>query len=306
MKPILVLTGASGFIGARLVEAAVLAGYDVRQLVRRFDRPAPAGVTQFLWDPASGTIDDAALADAYGVICLNGVGLLDRPWTASYKRALWRSRLDSVRTLVTAFARTCTPQVFISGSAIGFYGPDRGDELLSEGSSRGEGFLAELCNAWESAALETGELGARTVLVRTGLVMGADGGMLGLLQHPYRIGLGAKLGGGMNWMSTIARDDYVRAMLFILANQEISGPVNMVNPEPIRNRDWHRLLARHVGRPAFLAVPSSILRLLAGEMAREAILASQRVSPDVLLEHGFTFLAPRVEDVFEHELPMRR
>ncbi|QTG76226.1 TIGR01777 family oxidoreductase [Trueperella pecoris] len=304
--PVLVLAGASGFIGSRLVEAALSAGYRVRRLVRSADAAAIDGVEDFLWDPSAGTIDDAVLAGAYGVICLNGAGLLSRPWTPSYKKVLWDSRIDSVTTLVSAFAKANhKPKVFISGSAIGYYGADRAGEYLSEGSASGEGFLAELCRAWEEAAGPASGMGIRTVVVRTGLVMGQDGGMLGLLQHPYRAGLGAQLGDGTGWMSTIARDDYVRALLFLLREDDVEGPVNMTNPDPVPNKAWNKLLAEHVGRRAFLAVPRPVLMLVAGQMGRETMLASQRVYPDVLFDHGFEFLAPTVEDIFSHELPMR-
>lgn len=301
MRRALVLAGASGFIGSRLVDAAVASGYEVRQLLRTPGRQAPAGVTQFTWDPAPGTIDDAALAGAYGIICLNGAGLLSRPWTDSYKRALWESRLGSVETLVSAMG-SHRPQVFLAGSAIGYYGPDRGDEVLTESSAAGSGFLAELCEAWEAASSAAENLGVRTVQLRTGLVMGADGGMLGILQHLYRAGMGARLGDGSAWMSAIARDDYVRALLFLLT-RDVSGPVNMVGPEPVRNAHWHEALARHFHRPGFLSVPTPALRL-AGEMAREAVLASQRVYPQELTDHGFTFLAPTIEEIFARELPL--
>lgn len=302
MSRVIVLAGASGFIGSRLIEATLSSGYEVRQLVRSPRRSATAGVTYYAWDPAAGTIDESALAGAYGVVCLNGAGLLSRPWTAAYKRTLWDSRLSSVATLVGAM-RSHRPEVFLSGSAVGYYGPDRGDEILTEGSTSGSGFLARLCEAWEEGALTAERLGVRTLRLRTGLVMGGEGGMLGILQHPYRMGLGAKLGDGSAWMSTIARDDYVRALLFLLAHDEVSGPVNMVGPNPVRNAFWHRALARHFRRPAFLTVPTPVARL-AGEMASEAVLASQRAYPRALLDHGFTFLAPDVEEVFAHELPL--
>ncbi|MDP9807064.1 uncharacterized protein (TIGR01777 family) [Trueperella bonasi] len=305
MKPILLLAGASGFIGTRLIEASVSAGYDVRRLVRSDDAEPVAWVENFLWDPARGQIDEAALDGAHAVICLNGAGLFSKPWTDSYKQILWDSRIDSVRTITDALiARDDRPHVFISGSAIGYYGPDNGDTVLTEDSPNGGGFLGELCEAWEGEANRAADAGIRTVTARTGLVMGASGGMLGILQHLYRIGFGTQLGDGTNWMATIARDDYVRALLYILLTDSIEGPVNMTSPDPVPNKIWHRALAEHVNRPAFLRAPEFAMRLALQDFADEAVLASQRVMPQKLLEHGYTFIAPTVPAIFNHEVPM--
>lgn len=302
--PILVLAGASGFIGSRLIEASLSAGYDVRRLVRSNDAEPISGVEDFQWDPADGRIDVSVFDGAYGVICLNGAGLFSRPWTDSYKEVLWDSRIDSVRTIVDALkARTDRPEVLISGSAVGYYGADNGDQILTEDSPNGGGFLGELCSAWEAEANRAADVGLRTVTVRTGLVMGADGGMLGILQHPYRIGLGAQLGDGSNWMPTIARDDYVRALLYLLLHDDISGPVNMTSPDPVQNKEWHQDLADHFNRPAFIRAPEFAMRLALQDFADEAVLASQRVHPQKLLDHGFAFLAPTVPDIFNHEIP---
>ncbi|VEI12566.1 TIGR01777 family oxidoreductase [Trueperella bialowiezensis] len=315
--PVLVLAGASGFIGTRLVEAAKAAGYEVRRLVRS----APERAGDYQWDPASGTIDTSVFDCAYGVICLNGAGLFSRPWTASYKRVLWDSRIDSVCTIADSLAARAQregadalPQVFIAGSAVGFYGSGRPDTdgtvtrsayaILTESSPNGTGFLAELCMAWESEANRVADLGIRTVNARTGLVMGQSGGMLAILQHPYRIGLGARLGDGENWMPTIARDDYVRALLCILREPDLSGPVNMTSPDPVPNKVWHRALADHFRRPGFLAVPELPMRITLGDFANEAVLASQRVMPQKLLDHGFRFIAPTVPEIFSHEIPV--
>lgn len=303
-KPKLVLAGASGFIGSRLVEAALSAGYDVRRLVRSTDAEPITHVEDFQWNPSEGRIDASVFDDVYGVICLNGAGLFSRPWTDSYKKIMWDSRIDSVRTIVDALtARTDRPKVFISGSAVGYYGPDSGDQILTEASPNGGGFLGELCEAWEAEANLASDVGIRTVNARTGLVMGADGGMLGILQHAYRIGLGAQLGDGTNWMATIARDDYVRALLYLLLHTEISGPVNMTSPDPVRNKEWNKSLAEHFNRPAFIRAPEFMLRLALQDFADEAVLASQRVIPQKLTDHGFWFLAPTVPEIFNHEIP---
>lgn len=306
-RPKLVLAGVSGFIGSRLVEAAVSAGYQVTRLVRSpSDETAGDHVTDEAWDPTVGELDESVLAGAYGVVCLNGAGLFSRWWTDSYKKKLYRSRIDSVVTIVNAIERLAPdarPEVFLSGSAVGYYGPDSGDAILTEESHPGTGFLSGLCVDWEREAHKAEALGARTVLLRTGLTMGADGGMLGILQHLYRAGLGGQLGDGQAWMATISVVDHVRAMLFALRTPEISGPINVVAPDPVRNEDWNKQLGEHLHRPAIMRVPAFAMRLGLGQIADEAALASQRAYPAALEEAGFRFTAPSVADIFRQALP---
>lgn len=309
-RPSLVIAGATGFIGTRLVEAAIAAGYQVTRLVRSLPREVPEHCTDVVWNPSAHDLDERVLAGAAGVVCLNGAPLVGKVWTRSYKQTLWRSRIDSVDTIVDAIVRLPAdnrPACFISGSAIGFYGPDCGDAVLHEGSSQGAGFLAELCGAWESCAQRCAEeAGVRTVSVRTGLVMGADGGLLGILQHLYRAGLGGQLSDGKAWMSTISVIDHVRAILFLVARDDIEGPVNLTCSEPCENKVWNRLLGRHLQRPAVLRVPCGPLATLFPYAVGETVLASQRALPIRLLDAGFIFTAPHVADIFDSILPQKR
>ncbi|AZQ76281.1 TIGR01777 family protein [Flaviflexus ciconiae] len=299
----LIVSGATGFIGTALTKRAETKGWDVTKIVR--SNPAPGDIT---FDPQSGTIDERQLAGADAVVCLNGAGLFSRPWTDSYKKTLLESRLTSVNTLTEAFARLEEPDRpthFLTGSAIGYYGAGRGDEILTEESGPGSDFLADLCVQWERAGHVATDLGIRHSALRTGLVMDSGGGMLGLFKHLYRAGLGTKLGSGEQWMSTISLDDHVRATLYAIENQ-LEGPINLSSPEPLRNADWHRLLAAYVHRPAFLTAPAPVMKLALGDFAEQAALASQRVMPRYLEDAGFEFSAPTVLEIFDQALPPKK
>lgn len=302
----LVIAGASGFIGSALVDTALSSGYAVTCLVReRKKNKENTDVNYVAWDPSAGSIDESVLAGSTAVITLNGASLFGGVWNKSYKKKLWKSRINSVRTLVDAIARLDDdrrPSVFISGSAVGFYGPDAGDDILTEDSPRGEGFLAELCDAWEAEARRvTDECGVRSVMVRTGLVMGRSGGLLKRLLPLYKLGLGVQLGDGKAWMSTISLDDHVRSILHAVVTESLVGPYNAVCPQPIRNASWNKLLARFVNRKAVLRAPGFALKL-AGDISTEAILASQRAIPRKLLDTGFEFNAPEPASIFRREL----
>ncbi|AZN28988.1 TIGR01777 family protein [Flaviflexus salsibiostraticola] len=294
------ISGASGFIGTALVDAAREDGMAVVRIVR--SKPEPGDI---VFDPARGDIDHRELAGADAVVCLNGAGLFSKPWTASYKETLLRSRITSVRTFTDAFERLPEderPTHFITGSAVGYYGADRGDELLTEASGPGDDFLARVCVAWEEAGERAVDLGIRHSALRTGLVMDGSGGMLGLLKHAYRLGLGAKLGDGSQYMSTISLADHVRATLHVIRNS-VDGPVNLTGPHPVTNREWNRLLARHVNRPAFLTVPRFAMKLALGDFAEQAALASQNAYPARLESTGFEFTARTAEEIFAQALP---
>lgn len=303
LKRTLLLAGGSGFVGGRIKWEAARQGWAVRQLVRDSSSP-------WHWDPDSGSIADGVLDGVDAVICLNGVSL-GRRWTAAYKEKLWRSRVDSVSTLAHAVAKAhadgrmgsmgSSPEgpVFLSGSAIGFYG-SRGDELLDEDSTPGTGFLAELCEAWEKAAQPAADAGLRTVQLRTGLVMGTDGMLLKMVLPLYRFNLAGPLAGGRNWMSCISGEDIARAILF--AAEHLSGPVNLTAPYPVKNKEWNKELARALGRTAFLPVPGWAIKAVLGEFGTEAVLASQRVQPGKLLDAGFAFRNPTIQKIFAAEM----
>lgn len=295
-----IISGASGFLGSALVDAAEAEGHDVIRAVR--SHPGPGDI---IFNPARGEIDHRALAGADAVICLNGAGLFSQLWTERYKQTLLRSRVTSVRTFTDAFARLPEderPRHFITGSAVGYYGADRGDELLTEASEPGDDFLARLCVAWERTGERAIDLGMTHSALRTGLVMDGSGGMLGLLKHAYRLGLGTKLGDGSQYMSIISLDDHIRAVLHVL-DRAVAGPINLTAPHPVRNEEWNRLLAEHLNRPALLAAPRFALRLALGEFADQAALASQNAYPARLESTGFEFTARAAEQIFDQALP---
>ncbi|WP_054953454.1 TIGR01777 family oxidoreductase [Flaviflexus massiliensis] len=298
----LVVSGASGFLGSALVTGAEEAGWSVATLSRGTNAHETPN-----FDPGNGWVDEKVLAGADAVVCLNGAGLFSRPWTASYKANLLSSRLSSVKTLIDGIGRLNPherPSHFVTGSAIGYYGANRGDRVLDETDSPGDDFLADLCVQWEAAGREVEKLGVTHSALRTGLVMDGRGGMLGLLKHLYRFGLGTRLGDGQQWMSTISLRDHVRATLHVIEH-ELAGPVNLTSPNPLRNRQWHELLAKHLHRPAFLVAPRPVLTLALGDFAKQAAFASQRVLPDKLVGSGFEFWDPTVADIFTQALPSK-
>jgi uncharacterized protein (TIGR01777 family) len=284
------VTGASGLIGSSLVPYLRRQGHDVVSLVRR----EPRAPSEARWDPTSGDVDLAALRGTDGVVHLAGAGVGDRRWTDEYKRTILNSRVDGTRTIAEAMAALDPrPTVLVSGSAIGFYG-DRGDELLDEGSPGGSTFLSDVVRAWEGAADPARDAGIRVVHPRTGLVMARSGGAFGQLLPLLRLGLGGPLGSGRQWWSWITLRDEVRALVWLLEQQPLSGRVNLTAPAPARQRDVVAALARSLHRPAVLPAPAPALRLVLGQFASE-VLASQRVVPKALQESGFTFEHPDLE-----------
>ncbi|MFC5379865.1 TIGR01777 family oxidoreductase [Aquipuribacter nitratireducens] len=278
------VTGASGLIGSALVPALRTSGHDVVRLVRR-DVRAPDEVR---WDPAGGTVDLAGLAGTDAVVHLAGAGVGDHRWTDSYKETILRSRVDGTRTIVRAMTQLDpAPGVLLSGSAVGYYG-DRGEEVLLEGSAKGDGFLSDVVQAWEAETLPASEAGIRTVLLRTGLVMARGGGAFGRLLPILRAGVGGPIGDGRMWWPWITLLDEVRAIEFLL-DADVAGPVNLGSPSPARNGDVTRAVGRALGRPTVVPVPGFALRVVLGEFADD-VTSSQRMVPEVLSEAGFDFV----------------
>ncbi len=289
------LVGASGLIGSALARHVREEGHAVVRLVRR----KPVDDEEFLWDVSRGEIDAAALDGVDAVVHLGGSNIAGGRWTARRKAELRASRIDSTALLVNALQRTDSkPQIFICASAVGIYG-DRGDEVLTEDSAPGSGFLAELGQAWESVAA-----GApmQVVHARFGIVLDRTGGALGKMHLPFKLGLGGRLGSGRQYMSWIDMDDAVAALYWMLSARALSGPVNVVAPQPVRNADFTRALGRALRRPTPFPVPAFALRLALGEMADEALLASQRVEPHKLLDAGFQFALPDVQSALLAQL----
>jgi uncharacterized protein (TIGR01777 family) len=286
-----VVTGSTGLIGSALTADLRADGHEVVRLVRR----TPTGPDERFWDPARAGLDPAALAGADAVVHLAGAGIGDRRWTEARRRQLVSSRVDSTVLLARALADMAVkPGAFVCGSAIGIYG-NRGDEVLTEQSTLGADFLAELCWRWEGATAPAADAGIRTVSVRSGIVLSARGGALGRQLPLFRLGLGGRLGSGEQWTSWVSITDEVRAIRFAVEEQSVAGPMNVVAPEPVTNRDLSAALGRAVHRPAVLAVPPFALRLALGrDLVDVALLASQRVRPAVLEGAGFSFRHPEI------------
>ncbi|MBT0770989.1 TIGR01777 family oxidoreductase [Kineosporia sp. J2-2] len=276
------VTGSHGLIGSALVERLTARGDEVVRLVRS----DPSGPDEVRWDPAGGTVDLKGLEGVDGVVHLAGAGVGDHRWTAAYKREIRDSRALGTRTLVRALTTLeVPPKVLVSGSAIGYYG-ERGDEILTEQSGPGEGFLTDVVEVWEAEAQPAVDAGIRVAHPRTGLVMARHGGAFKQLLLLARFGLAGPLGNGRQWWSWVTLPDTLAALEYMLDTEEISGPVNMVGPEPARCVDVIRAVAKAMNRPALVPAPAFALRIVLGEFAGD-VLASQRVTPARLRASGF-------------------
>jgi uncharacterized protein len=302
----ILMTGATGLVGTALVETFTAEAHVVYRLVRPGStrNETISGVFDIPWSPATGEILDLTNTDLPRIdwpnnidafINLAGAPIADGRWSAERKALLRSSRIETTRGLVRAMANMSPrPRVFISASAIGYYG-DRGDELLTENSAPGTDFLATLAKEWEDEAMKAEQFGVRVVVARLGVVLAKTGGALPQMMMPFRFGLGGKLGSGRQWMSWIALEDVVAIIGMALAADSLKGAVNLVSPEPVRNADFTRSLARAMHRPAIFAAPAFALRLAMGEMS-EMILAGTRVTPQVLLQHGYQFRHAQLDE----------
>ncbi|HEY2902341.1 MAG TPA: TIGR01777 family oxidoreductase [Polyangia bacterium] len=288
------IAGAAGLIGTKLSAALVESGVEVAALVRDVSRAArvlPSAVLH-VWDATSGQPPMGAFEGVDAVVNLIGESISAGRWSDKRKKVLRDSRIVATRALVDGIrGLTSRPKVLVSGSAVGYYG-DRGDELLTETSASGTGFLAELARDWEGEALRAQELGVRVVVVRTGVVLSRDGGMLGKLLPVFRVGLGVRVGSGNQWFPWIHIDDEVALIRHALSDARAVGPLNAVAPEPATNREFTSVLAATLSRPSLLTAPAFALRLVVGDKADELLLASQRAMPVRTLESGFHFRYP--------------
>ena len=280
------ITGASGLIGSALVGHLKSEGHTVQRLVRR----ATVAPDEIQWDPKTGYVDIEALRGVDAVIHLAGVGVGDKRWTKRYKSEILNSRLLGTTAIANAVAKV-KPQVFISASAIGWYG-DSGNRAVVESDSVGNDFLAAVCREWEGAADLAGDI--RTVKLRTGLVLDPTGGALGRMLPLFRFGLGGKLGSGKQWWSWITLHDVVRAIIFALEHP-IAGPVNLTTPNPVTNQEFTAALARAMNRPALFPAPAIALKIALGGFSSE-VLGSKKVMPNALSDAGFVWDYPHISN----------
>lgn len=278
------ITGASGMIGSALVGHLKSEGHTVQRLVRR---PVVSSDEVF-WNPASGEVDLPALEGVDAVIHLAGANVGDKRWTKAYRAEILNSRLLGTNTIATAVAKL-KPSVFISSSAIGWYG-ETGNRAVIESDRPGDDFLAAVCKEWESAADLA--VGVRTAKIRTGLVLEPTSGALGKMLPLFRLGVGGKLGNGKQWWSWITLHDQIKAISFLL-EKDLEGPINLTSPNPATNQEFTAALARAVKRPALFPVPSIALKIVLGGFASE-VLGSKRVLPQKLMDSGFTFDFPHL------------
>lgn len=297
-----VVAGASGTVGQQVTALLAGGGHTVRRLVRG----SVASANEFAWDPESGQIDEAVFEGADALIHLGGVSISQR-FTARNKKAILESRVRSTSVLAQAVARCAAqgqgPRVFVCASAVGVYGLDRGDELLTEEMQTGTGFLAEVCQQWEAACQPARDAGVRVVNVRTGLVQSVLGGMLRLQLPLFGTGVGGWVGRGRQVQSWISLDDIAGIYVHAVMTESLSGPVNAVAPHPVTARELAQTIGKVIKRPVFLPIPEFAPALLLGaEGAQELALASQNASAEKLLASGYTFFEPTLRPAIEHEL----
>jgi uncharacterized protein (TIGR01777 family) len=293
----IVVGGATGLVGGPLCDRLRGAGFEVVRLVRG----APRGPGDVSWDVDAGQLDPAKLGAVDAFVNLAGESVAGGRWTEDRRRRILESRTRSTGLLARAAAATSPrPAVFVNASAIGIYG-DRGDDELDESSTGGNGFLADVCRAWEAATTPAAEAGVRTVLARFGVVLSSAGGALATMRTPFSLGMGGPVGSGKQWMSTIDLADAVAA-LHALIDGDLAGPVNVVCPAPIRQRDFAKALGSALHRPAVVPLPAFAVKATMGDMGREMLLASQRVLPRALERAGFAFTHPDVPSSLRAQL----
>ncbi len=300
----IVIAGGTGFLGAALTRRLVADGHQIVILTRRIATTPPvAGVQMVEWTPTDAArLPGAAIDGADAIVNLAGESIAGRRWTAAHKQRIRDSRIEATRALVTAIRNLrAAPRVFVSGSAVGYYG-DRGDETLSEESSPGRDFLADVCVEWEAEARRAGSTQTRVVLVRTGLVLERDGGALAAMLPPFRFGAGGPVGSGRQFWPWIHRDDWVALVRWAIDTNAAAGPINATAPRPVTNREFARTLGRVLRRPAFMPAPRIALRLALGEMADALLLSGQRAVPARAEALGFRFkyaeLEPALQAIF--------
>ncbi len=291
----ILISGSTGFIGSRLVPLLREIGHDVTALVRSSNEPG------LLWDPNKKKINISRLENYDAFVHLSGESINGK-WTASKKKKIIDSRVITTKFLAECISKLKNPpKAFISSSAIGFYG-NRGDEELTEQSFPGIGFLAEVCKAWEAETNPVAEKGIRVVNIRTGLVLSPDGGALQKLLLPFKLGVGGKIGSGNQWWSWITVNDLLRIYQYSIENNSVNGAINTVSPNPQRNSAFVKTLGKVLHRPTIFPLPSSIVKLIFGEMGQELLLDGQKAIPKKLTESGFKFEQTELESALRSML----
>ena len=286
------ITGSSGLIGSELRRALELSGHEALRLVRG----GASSSGEVSWDPTTGAIDAAGLEGVDAVVHLAGESIGGGRWTETQKAKILDSRVHGTTLLARTLASLSSPpKVLVSGSAVGYYGNGR-DEILTESSPRGGGFLADVVERWEAAATPAEEAGIRVVRIRSGIVLSKDGGALGKLLLPFKLGLGGRFGSGRQYWSWISIHDEINAILHAIESDDLSGPVNLTAPNPVTQADFAATLARVLGRPAFMPTPVFGVKAVYGnQMVEETLLWGQRALPARLEDDGFTFAHPTLD-----------
>jgi len=298
----ILISGASGLVGTSLRKLLEQDGHAVRRLVRPGGKLSAGDIC---WDPLARTLDTGPIEDTDAFVHLSGASIAGGRWTPARKALLRSSRVDSTRILVDALAGLRhKPKAFVCASAIGYYG-DRGDEILTESSEPGGDILAQLARDWEAEAMRADRAHIRTVCLRFGIILAAQGGAFPRMLLPFKLGVGGRFGSGRQWMSWVALEDAVRAARLAIVTDAVSGPVNVVAPSPVRNAAFARILAGVLRRPAIFAAPAFLLRVTLGEMADPLLLSSQRVRPEQLLARNFTFRFADLQNALETMLVTR-
>ena len=297
----IVLTGSRGFIGSALITALKAGGHLVVPLVRSKTAPAPGSAA---WDPEAGFLAAGTLEDSGAIVHLAGEPIASARWSRAQRDRILNSRVKSTRLLCKTLEKMSSPPgIFVSASAIGYYG-DRGDEILTEESPPGRGFLADVCKQWEAETSSAAQRGIHVVLLRIGMVLSGQGGALARMLPAFRAGLGGAIGSGRQYMSWITLHDLVQIIQRCITDPGLRGPVLAVAPNPVTNRDFTKTLARVLHRPAVLGVPACAVRLAFGQMADELLLASQRARPEKLMAAGYNFQFPVVESALRNALAL--
>jgi len=296
----IVVTGATGLVGAALVAVLAREGHTVCRLVRPSTKSTGGTVRTFdvPWDPETGSLGAAAVG-AEAAVNLGGASIVGGRWTNARKSLLRTSRVNATRALVAALGKmNAKPSVLVSASAVGFYG-NRADETLTEQSAPGNNFLASLAQDWETEALRAEEFGTRVVLARLGIILASDGGALPEMMLPFKFGVGGRIGDGKQWMSWVTLEDVLAILRLALIKSELRGPIHVVAPEPVRNAEFVKELAKTMHRPAIFPAPAFALRLAMGEMADALLLSSQRAVPQKLASVGYSFVSPNLRNALE-------